>query len=110
MRKGNKKGSTIKVKLRWSDFSTITRQKTLDSPTDDSNIIFDFAKLLFYENWIKGQPVRLLGVGVSNFEKPIDQLSLWDTKDIVKQTKIIKAIKEINKKFGDNKIFKGSLK
>ncbi len=104
----NKKGTTIKIKLRRSDFSTITRQRTIEKPTNDPKIIFSIAKSLFLENWMKGQRIRLVGVGISNFERPIKQMSLWDSQKKIKKDRIQKVIGDINSKFGKEKIFKGS--
>ncbi len=108
LKKSNKKGTTVKIKIRTSDFYTVTRQKTLEKPTDDPKIIYAMAKELFFDNWNKGRLIRLIGVGVSNFENPNKQLSLWDSADHIKNSKILDAIEKINKRFGNDIIFKGS--
>ena len=87
MRKSNKYGKTVKLKLRWSNFSTITRQKSLEIPTNQNTVIFDAALSLFNKTWIKGKPVRLLGVGVSGFDIPIRQLSFWEDPQIAAEEK-----------------------
>ncbi len=71
-------GATIKLKLRWPDFTTLTRQSTLAQPTDEAEIIFAAALALFESEWRKGQPVRLIGVGASGLCPHIQQLSLFD--------------------------------
>jgi DNA polymerase-4 len=71
-------GSTIKVKIRWPDFTTITRQMTLTLPTDQESQIFNAANQLFLREWQPGKAVRLLGVGVSSLQESSRQLSLWD--------------------------------
>lgn len=76
-------GATVKVKLRWSDFTTITRQATLPAPTDQDREISDAALALFEKAWPPGRPVRLIGVGVSGLVEasaPPLQLSLWDVE------------------------------
>ena len=78
LRKKNLAGTTIKLKLRWSDFTTLTRQETLDTSTNLESVIFSVAKRLFENVWRTGKPVRLLGVGVSGLGTPAVQLSLWD--------------------------------
>ena len=78
LRKASLAGTTIQVKLRWADFSTITRQTTLPSPTNLDHEIFDTAVHLFMNNWTRGRPVRLIGVGVSGLGPPTRQLGLWD--------------------------------
>ncbi|MBV9868892.1 MAG: DNA polymerase IV [Abitibacteriaceae bacterium] len=72
-------GTTVKLKLRWSDFTTPTRQATLPVPTDASEVIRTMATQLLRQLWMEGQTVRLMGVGVSGIS-PIQQLTLWDTK------------------------------
>ena len=58
---------TITIKLRWSDFKTITRQKTVPGEISKSNDIYKVAKALLYENWKPGKPIRLMGVSASRF-------------------------------------------
>jgi len=71
-------GSTIKLKIRWVDFTTPTRQMTLPQPTDDADSIYRAAARLFDAIW-HGEKVRLLGIGVSNIQEQMRQLTLWDT-------------------------------
>jgi DNA polymerase-4 len=69
---------TVSVKFRWADFTTFTRQKTVSRPIDGEAEIARQAQLIWRENWPKGQPMRLLGVGVSNLEEPqARQLTLF---------------------------------
>ena len=56
---------TIRVKFRWSDFTTFTRQRSLDVGTDDAATIYRLAELIWRENWPPGRPMRLLGVGAT---------------------------------------------
>ena len=58
-------GRTVTLKLRWADFTTITRQRTLPGEIAAANDILRAATALLDRNWAAGQPVRLLGVGVS---------------------------------------------
>lgn len=78
LRSSEMSGSTIKVKIRWPDFTTLTRQMTLSQPTDQDSQIFSVAVQLFTREWSKGRAVRLLGVGVSNLQPKSGQLPLWD--------------------------------
>jgi DNA polymerase-4 len=59
---------TITIKIRWSDFSTITRQKSYEVAFDGRNELIRRATTIWRENWQRGQYIRLLGVGVSNLE------------------------------------------
>jgi DNA polymerase-4 len=99
LRKESLAGSTIQIKMRWADFSTITRQTTLLSVTNLDQEIFSTASSLFYENWPKGKPVRLIGVGVSNLGPPVYQLNLWDD-DHQKEENLLHAVDELRERFG----------
>jgi len=61
---------TVYVKFRWADFTTFTRQKSLEVGIDQAEDIFRIAHTIWQENWPSGQRMRLLGVGVSNLEEP----------------------------------------
>ena len=56
---------TITIKLRWSDFKTITRQRTVPGEICKAPDIYKVAKALLYENWKPGKPIRLMGVSAS---------------------------------------------
>ena len=56
---------TITIKLRWPDFKTITRQKTVPGEIYKSKDIYKVAKILLHENWTPGTPIRLMGVSAS---------------------------------------------
>jgi len=58
---------TITIKLRWPDFKTITRQRTVPGEINKSQDIYKVAKSLLYDNWKPGKPIRLLGVSASRF-------------------------------------------
>jgi len=61
---------TVNVKFRWADFTTFTRQKSLEVGIDQRDEIYRVAHTIWQENWPPGQRMRLLGVGVSNLEEP----------------------------------------
>jgi DNA polymerase-4 len=107
LRKKNLKGNTIKLKLRWHDFTTLTRQETLPHPTDDDREIYTSVKELFNKTWNNGKPVRLLGVGVTQFYKPVRQLGLWDISD-KKGVNLNAAVDVLRDRYGKNTIMRGS--
>jgi DNA polymerase-4 len=106
LRKESLAGSTIQIKLRWGDFTTITRQVTLNSVTNLDQEIYQAARTIFEENWPRGKPVRLIGVGVSNLGQPVHQLGLWDD-DYQKEANLIDAVDELREKFGKGIIKRG---
>ena len=82
LRKEGLAGSTVKLKLRWPDFTTVTRQTKLAEPTDLGDVILSASLRLFDKLWRRGKAVRLLGVGVSSLGPPARQLSLFDRTDL----------------------------
>lgn len=99
LRKTALAGTTVQIKLRWSDFTTITRQKTLPSASNLDQEIYDAAAGLFLKNHPAGRPVRLIGVGVSNLNPPAYQLGLWDD-DHQKELKLLSAVDELRERYG----------
>jgi DNA polymerase IV len=76
LRESNFHARTIQLKLRYKDFTTITRAHTLPAPTQLDTEIFENIRMLFHKNWKKGVPVRLLGVHTSSFTGAADQVNL----------------------------------
>ncbi len=67
LRESNFHARTVQLKLRYKDFTTITRAHTLAAPTQLDTEIFEQIRALFRKNWKKGMQVRLLGVHASSF-------------------------------------------
>jgi DNA polymerase-4 len=92
-------GRTIRLKIRWPDFETQTRQLKLDQPTDHDGEIYFEAQKLLTSLWKEGQPVRLLGVGVADLSTPWRQLSLfegtWEQEE-----RLQSALDDIRSRFG----------
>jgi DNA polymerase-4 len=68
--------ATIAIKLRYSDFTTHTRQISLTLPTSDAGEIYRAAAMLFRRAWPTGRPLRLLGVAGLQLTAPCGQLTL----------------------------------
>ncbi len=103
LRKAELSASTIKIKLRWSDFTTLTRQVTLPESTDQDSAIYKAAQQLLKDNWRPPRPVRLIGVGASNLAEPIAQLRLWDTSN-EKGQKLQQTLDSLRDRFGRDAI------
>ena len=67
---------TVAIKLRYADFTTLTRQMSLAVPTDDEQAIYRAARTLLRRAWQRGRPVRLLGVAGRDLSPPAGQLPL----------------------------------
>ncbi len=107
LRQAGMYGSTVKIKLRWSDFSTLTRQVTLPRPTNQDNEIYNAACDLLMQTWPRGKPVRLIGVGVSGLGPPAQQLGLWETPS-EKGQRLQEALDEVRERFGRSAIKRAS--
>ena len=101
-------GATIKLKIRWPDFTTLTRQTTLNNRTDDEDEIAKAALDLMNAVRKPNQAVRLIGVGVSGLGQPIRQLGLWDV-DVEASRRLQEAVDSLRAKFGRDSIRKGDL-
>jgi len=106
LRKNELAGTTVKLKIRWPDFTTLTRQVTLPSITNYDNEIAKTALELLHKIRKSGQAVRLIGVGVSGLGEPMRQLELWDT-DLEKERKLQEVVDALKQKYGDNAIKRG---
>ena len=107
LRKNNLAGKTIKLKIRWPDFTTLTRQTTLNNPTDQENEIAEAVLELLMMVRKPNQAVRLIGVGVSGLGAPIRQLGLWDVGS-EKSRKLQEALDTLQEKYGRDVIHKGN--
>lgn len=106
LRKNNLVGKTIKLKLRWPDFTTLTRQTTLNDSTDQDEVIAKTALELMNAVRKSNQAVRLIGVGISGLGQPIRQLGLWDM-DVDRSRRLQQAMDALNEKYGRDVIHKG---
>jgi DNA polymerase-4 len=106
LRESNLMAATIKLKIRWPDFTTLTRQTTLPHSTDQADEIGKVALSLMKTVRRPGQAVRLIGIGVSGLMLPIRQLALWDTRS-EKSRRLQEAIDELREKYGEKVIYKG---
>lgn len=106
LRKSGLSGITVRLKIRWSDFTTLTRQTTLSQPTDQDDEIYATALQLLEKVWSAGRPVRLIGVGVSGFGQP-RQLALWDM-NLEENQRLQTTLDELREEeFGDQAVRRG---
>jgi DNA polymerase-4 len=81
LRKAGLRGRTVVLKLRYDDFTTITRSRTLLEPTDLGRAIYEEARSI-YESLGNDRPVRLVGVRAEQLlDAAAVQLGLWDETD-----------------------------
>jgi len=76
MREAHKRGRTVTLKLKYSDFTQVTRRTTLAAATDDAAAVYRAIREDLGRADL-GRPVRLTGVSVSGFEERPAQLGLF---------------------------------
>jgi len=110
LRKQRLKGYTVQLKVRYPDFSLVTRRATLPSPTDQGMVIYQTAIKLLDKTEALKKRARLLGVGVSNLRRPDapEQLSLFHSQP-KKGERSTAAVDRIWEKFGPHAIQRASL-
>jgi DNA polymerase-4 len=107
LRRDGLAGSVVQIKLRYSDFTTFTRQKALGILTNLDEEIYAAAAELFLDNLVHGRPVRLLGVGVSNLDSPHRQMGLWNDA-FQEKSKLADAIDSLKDRYGKKIIQRAS--
>lgn len=103
LRQDEKLAGCIAVKIRYPNFETTSRQTTIDYTLRDDELI-PVAIDLFHKLYRKGQPVRLLGVRLSELTNHAVQASLFD--DAEKKNKLYKAIDDVKNTFGRSSLKK----
>ncbi len=97
-------GQTVQLKLRYSDFSTITRAHTLEEPTQLDSVILETTRTLFRRNWDSQRPVRLLGVQVASLQGTEGQLPLLDRARRQKWSQALAAADRLRDRFGESAV------
>ena len=113
VRKHQLRGKTVSIKLRWADFTTLTRQMTMPQPIDGDDAIHAAAVALLDKNWSRGRPVRLIGVAVSGFDTEVlpHQLGLWDaapSAEPPREDALQNTLDALRERFGNDAIKRGS--
>jgi len=107
LRQTGRQAGCVTLKLRYADFSTITRRHTLAKTTDADQTIFDTGlRLLKGALAQERQLVRLIGIGVANLTEPGRQLDMLDTS-AQRLEQLNKAVDRIRKKYGFTAIQSG---
>jgi DNA polymerase-4 len=95
---------TVQLKLRYKDFTTITRAHTLPAPTQLDTEIFEHVRALFRKNWKKGVQVRLLGVQTSSFTTAAPQINLLEGARLQRWKDALAAADRLRDKFGESSV------
>jgi DNA polymerase IV len=110
LRRHGLRGRTVHLKVRFADFSTITRSNTLPEPTDITHEMWLAAdELLAHRLPANHLPVRLLGMGVSGLDDTgLVQGMLFDQEDREKQSRVDAVADQIKQRFGAGALKRGS--
>ena len=95
---------TIQLKLRYQDFTTITRARSLSAATQLDNEIFEQARQLLKKNWRAGRPVRLLGVQASSLERSRPQIELLDRDRQQRWHQALSAADRLRDRYGESSV------
>ena len=99
---------TVQLKLRYTDFTTLTRAHSLDHATALDTEVFREARALFQGNWKPGAPVRLVGVHASSLETDEGQMSLLDEDSTGRWRKALSAMDHLRDRFGESAVSLGT--
>jgi DNA polymerase-4 len=97
-------GKTVQIKLRYSNFETITRARTLAEPTNLTDVLATAALQLFAENSQQlARGIRLLGMGVSHLSTNASrQLTLFDQEELARSSRLDSTRDQIRDRFGSS--------
>jgi len=104
LRESNFHTRTVQLKLRYKDFTTITRAHTLPTPTQLDIEIFEQIRKLFRTNWKKGSEIRLLGVQASHFTTQPDQMDLLEGNRQQRWKDALAAADKLRDRFGESSV------
>ncbi|MCW8848433.1 MAG: DNA polymerase IV [Melioribacteraceae bacterium] len=107
LRDKNWQASTISIKLRYSDFVTLTRAKTIQA-TDDDKTVFETALKLLEKADTRRVSIRLIGIHLTKFNPFCEQEEIFQDEEIIRK-KMFRAITKIRDKFGYSSIQFGEM-
>jgi DNA polymerase IV len=111
MRKKGYLGNVISMRLRFTDFESIGRQKKIDFYTDEERVIYRVARDLMHQYWRPGHAIRLVGVHCSGLVQVPEamQTDLFRQKNQDAHRKLLAALDKIRDKFGEDSITRARL-
>jgi DNA polymerase-4 len=98
---------TVTLKLRYRDFTTVTRSATLRTPTDSDRVVAGTARELFRAAWARRVQVRLLGVGLTNLVLAAPQLDLFADPRELAWERLLKPLDRLRSRWGFDAVRSG---
>ncbi len=105
LRRDGKLTGCVTVKIRYSDFETVTRQETIDFTSLDDELIGK-AQEIFGSFYQKGRPVRLIGIRFSQLADSGMQMDLFSRQE--EKLKLYRAVDDIKNRFGSQSVTKAA--
>ena len=109
LRDGGLAGRTVTLKLRYADFRTITRLRTLPAASDNDTEIYEVARDLLARLRLGRMPVRLVGVSMSNLAGEGAPLQLRLGEDGAAWAAAVRAADAVRARFGEGAVDRASL-
>ncbi len=95
---------TIQIKLRYENFQTLTRSKTLDEPTQLDTTILPTVRSLFKRHHYRNRAIRLLGVNVGSLQNHQSQAQLFESDNSEQWTHALQAVDSLRDRFGESAV------
>ncbi|HVM32162.1 MAG TPA: DNA polymerase IV [bacterium] len=102
------KARTVTLKLRYDDFQTLTRARTLAQPTQDDVQVMETVWALFTEAHVRRRKIRLLGVSLSKFERGQEEQWLFPEMGSAKREALYQSVDAVKRKYGFHKLEKAA--
>ena len=99
----------IRIKVRWHDFTTFSRQISIRDPVNQDQVICSLSIKLLDDAWKDKQPIRLIGLAAGNLTGKSAQPGLWETAP-EKEGRLLNALDQIQHKYGKKIVQKGRLR
>lgn len=106
LRRHHRRARCITLKLRYSDFQTLTRRTTLAEPTDDDRVIYDAARRSLERAWTRRAWLRLLGISASGLTDAQWQMDLLESESQIAGEALSRAIDRIKNRYGFDAILR----
>jgi len=94
----------VQIKLRYSDFTTYTRGRTLERATQLDAEVLQIVRELFRANWEKGRAVRLIGVQTNSLEAGSEQMQLLASVEETRMKQAMSAVDLLRDRFGESAV------
>ncbi len=110
LRKSDIRGKTVNIKLRYSNFKTITRSKTLSNNTNSTQTIYEIGLSLLHSTDLFNKSFRLVGLSVSNLAgEKNQQISLFEEETDLHSDVLSQIMDDLKDRFGEDAVTRARL-